>query len=362
MLSLKDTEEIIYLTWLYQEQVGLRVRVKYNLLLDKVALWISVASLSLAGQVISGYWDVFSHRVIFREKDPALNPAHISLYLSFLMMFISIIKTYGAIVKIGGYGNPFIKLLRIALIGAILQIVGGIWNELYHMLVSADEPAFFSPHEFVTLMILIVAIVTVKLTCLTYYTVKRRSLTLPILASFLSLWLIIAGIAMYVGDANAKSGGYTLASIIIAFIAPYTWIALRRIVNKFGYVSLLGLSYTLVNYMFLMVYGGAKHVPILGSFPEIPLGFVIAIASDSMLSLLLRINWLIRSLSIGTVSGSLFMITYYPYTPWIFSIEFTYGKIALLVFTTIAGALGGVFGLRLGNSLIRSYQQHEELS
>ena len=105
---------------------------------------ILLLSLSSYWQVASGYVDVFSHRFIFKAVDPALNPAHLSLYAASL---VGLYMVYLGLRRGDDSGGERIVRpgMLVALVGSVGEIVSGAFNELYHR-IFANTPITAPAH------------------------------------------------------------------------------------------------------------------------------------------------------------------------------------------------------------------------
>ena len=280
---------------------------------------IVLLSLSSYWQVASGYVDVFSHSFIFKAVDPALNPAHLSLYAASLVGFCMVYLGLRGGDDCGGKRIVRPGML-VALVGSGGEIVSGAVNELYHRIFANTPitvPAHLAIHGlFVVSMFLVTvgAIVSVALLQSSITDGARQryaSTSFGILIS--SAWMLLIGSASYLAAISGADRGGLYFLIAGSFLASALSVSALLLADRFGFVTLAVLSFFLFNAGLL--YGFERNLYLL----PVP---VLSAATGEALARRLRIlgKPLFSAVS-GAVFGILSYWLLYPYSYSFFGFE-----------------------------------------
>ncbi len=303
-----------------------------------------IASFGAVIQVLAGWWDVFSH-ILFGNVDPWWNPAHLTLYAAIAITIIGVWRGLRYSSK-----QPYVSLnpirfanvagLKLAGLGCLIEIIAGIWNELVHR-VFLNEPRIAPAHA-----LLIVGMLTVNLGMVIGLVIehgmvnhglvivsaaRRRTVALFVLLSFSAIWIAASGSFVYLGGAFRSFPVNWLMAFLLAFIATFVLIPVKRVMPDLGSGIAIGLAFNAVTYLLLVVY--------VGSSLYIPWGLLPIALFELIFYVLAPIVLFRRTMIFSSlVFGVFFWATYYPFTlylfPWSFGFQFP-------VFVLVLGSLGG---------------------
>lgn len=310
-----------------------------------------IASVGATIQVVAAWWDVYSH-LLFGSVDPWWNPAHLTLYLGFLITILAIHR---------GLRNhptqPFASLspikfqnvggLKLAAFGTGVEIVAGVWNEIVHH-VFQNEPRIAPAHGLLVLGMLIVAFGMVVGLAIEYGMIthgivsvslfRRRLTLLCVVLTFASIWLAAAGALIYLAQVFRTGLPNLLVAVILAFVAPLVLVPAKRVLPRFGVWFSIGIVLNTVSFFFLVIYAGA---PFFFPWGLIPLAML-----DMLVLGLRRIMPVARAIVISSMLlGLFFWALYYPYTLYLFSWSGSLTLPTLIVF--LGGAAGSILGDRV---------------
>lgn len=288
---------------------------------------LQLATIGIFIEVAAGYWDVYSHQL--QPIDPLWNPAHLTLYGGIGIAL-------GAIL-LGGRtrGVPAAPPMNLMTIGLLMQLLAGGFNEVWHFL-GGPRMTLEPPHVLLVMgMILaafggVVGLAGLRGLERLHGDVSLRS-DATLLLSFLTIWLLTAGSGIYTAYLLPTSlRGYMLP--VVAAITPLVIVPCARVLQRPGWLTLLGCGYAAINWVMLVAY--------LGVPAYIPWTVPAVAASEGLWILLRRSVAPITSAgAMGLASGLLFYWTFYPFT-----YEFTTsGGMPLISPGLVAGGLvGGV--------------------
>jgi hypothetical protein len=294
-----------------------------------------VLGLSSLWQAVSGYTDVFSHRFIFRNFDPPLNPAHISLYTASLTGLFSIYylrRETGTSLPATG------RAVNVALAGGVLEVSSGVANEFYHQAIEGFYPS--APLHFAIHASFVVSMLVVSLGCL-LASVSVSASGLPAWKgfsfSFSSLWLLLIGSVSYLIALAPQSVSGPLYLSVCSFLVSLISAPVLSSAPRPGSVTLAAAVWLAVNGALILYFTGIRlFVP----YP------VLAAAAVEYSSLKLRKYVHVSSgAAIGVASFWLF----YPY-----SFELLGGAAQTLILSAVLAALSGVLGSLAGVGAGRS--------
>jgi len=236
-----------------------------------------LASVGVIAQALSAYWDVYSHRVFFIDFDPWWNPAHLTLQGGALIVIAGLWVGF----RQNPQKSPFTLGFKVAWIGAAMEVVAGVWNEIWHV-IYLTEPIISPPHA-----LLVLGMITVIFGMLSgmtsYYTLiisqtSSRRFTLPILSTlvmmFASIWLVASGSVIYLAGILTTQTLRMIIVGVLSAIAPLVMIPALKTFQKMGSVIAIGLVFSLINWIFLVGYVGEE--------PYIPYGIITALVIEPL--------------------------------------------------------------------------------
>lgn len=214
---------------------------------------ILLLALSSYWQVASGYVDVFSHRFIFKTVDPALNPAHLSLYAASLVGFY--IVYLGLRGKDDSEGRRIVRPgMLVALLGAVGEIVSGVLNELYHRVfvnTPITTPAHLAIHGLFVVSMFVVAsgglIAVALLPGSKVSGVDRRYIAASFGVLISSVWTLLIGSAAYLAAVFPGDAGGPYLLVAGSFLAASVSVSALLLYKRFGFVTLAALTFFAFN-------------------------------------------------------------------------------------------------------------------
>jgi hypothetical protein len=241
-------------------------------------------------QTWSGYWDVYSHSFVFKQ-DPPLNPAHVALVASSLLALWLSWRLYSE-------DTAF----RLPLIGALVSLGSGAWNELQHRLIGEIEP-ISPPHAAYVTGLLVTQLGLV----LALAKGRREGLREGLKWALAALWLTGSGSALYV--AGLLSSLASTAALALLDALP-TLILVPSALSALGRTGLLlSSAFYAANALPLLALGTAR-LPWFALLPVPPLG---GLALDACAGLL-RGRQRAAGALLGLLAALLSPALYYPFS------------------------------------------------
>ena len=201
----------------------------------------------------AGYWDVYSHSLLFSGGGPPLNPAHLTLVASATATLLASSRLRGV--------NPG---YRAAFLSVVLELMAGVWNEVTHQ-TTGDLNPISPPHA-----LLVVGMVVTQAGLIAGFTCEtglfHRDWYLR--DSFTTLWLAVSGASIYVAGVLTEAGVHAPISFFLAFSSVMTIIPAALVGPPGTLLVMLGVSYP-ANLVPFMGMGGT---PILSAAPIVGLG------------------------------------------------------------------------------------------
>lgn len=299
-------------------------------------------------EVVAGYWDVYSHRVVFVDEDPWWNPAHGALLAGGLLLVASVLlwrrRVSAGAPRLPGYGW--------VAAGAALQVMGAAFNELWHAFIGPDPP--LSPPHVMVVVGMIAALfgVIVALAALRAGEAERGDLeergwrlALPLLLvlAFAAMWLAVVGSFLFTGALFEGSAFRYGAALFLATVAPVIVVPGVRTFGRFGPLTLVGAVVADVNWLFLVGYVGVD--------PYVPYGLVPFLLADALYHPLgRRAGPLPAAVAVGGLLALLYNLTFFPFILG-FPVAWPHAPDPSLLGILLAGGLGGLLGhLALGRT------------
>lgn len=169
-----------------------------------------LGSVGFSIQVFADWWDAYSH-LLFGKADPWWNPAHLTLYFGIGLVILAVWRGLRTIQGRPVFATPvrFANTtgLKTAGLGAIIQIIAGVWNEIVHH-VFLNEPKIAPAHALLIFGMLIVGFgmilglsienEMIRHDILIVSKLKRWLTLVCMILTFASIWLAAAGSLIYV--------------------------------------------------------------------------------------------------------------------------------------------------------------------
>lgn len=298
-----------------------------------------LASLGITIQVVSGWWDVYSHRIHFTEVDPWWNSAHFAMYAGALMVLVAAypwFKRRALSAEIFG--------MNIISAGAVTQILAGVWNEVVHRF-EPSEPPLSPPHVLLTVGMIVVNLGVLIGVSLEYGLVKegvtparpstKLLLAAMLIMTFAAMWLVSAGSIIYLARVFRTDETRLVIAALLAANMPLILAPALRVFGKPGPGLAIGAAYTVINYYFLVFYVGLPAYA--------PYGLITPAVFEAVYYATRRLGTFTASLLSGAVSGLFLSFTYFPFTPYLLNVDWPPLNQKFLLFVT-AALLGGVLG------------------
>lgn len=315
-----------------------------------------VCSLGTITQVLAGYWDVYSHRLIFKS-DPWWNPAHLTLYIGVAILLLGIamgLRRHGEDRKVA---RTYFLGYKLAALGAAMELVAGGWNEIWHNVLNLKDPPISPPHSLLTVGMMLASFGATIGLSLDYAVIRevgrrlRKFLTISALVlSFLSIWLVSSGGFIFVSGVYEHPAYRLIMVSMLSIITPLVLLPLIMVSRRLGYASLLGLLYAFVNWFFLVVYFRIPYYH--------PLSFLGPMAMDIAFFLsrpILKEEG--RCILVGLISSLLLSVTYHPFGPSLFRMGLVPALDLLHLLSLLSGSLGGILSLKVVRTLSRSLKE-----
>ncbi len=311
----------------------------------------ALATLGVAIQVLSGWWDVISHRILFTRADPWWNPAHITLYsggaLILLAIFMASKKSEG-FETILRMRTPALLGLSIITYSFTTEMIAAIWNETIHGL-RLQEPRIAPAHALLILGMIganygVIIGLSAELEGLrqgmiTFTTLQWRFLLVTLAVAFCSIWLLTAGSVVYVGGAFRSD---LLGAILLSFIGPVILIPAFAVVRKPGFVTFVALLSTLAYYAFTVL--------LFGESVFFPWAVLTAVLLEVIFWTINTRRRVLAQIILGAACGLTTYGLQYPFSDWVFNLTLP-TTISTQTFVLI---LAGVTGAILGHQLVSS--------
>jgi hypothetical protein len=251
-------------------------------------------AVGISTAAFASYFDVYSHRHIFVGTDPWWNPAHILLYAGFLVVLYGLVSD-----------RPKGVVGKISVLGVVLVIAAAAFNEVWHRVLLFGNPVpepfpVEPPHA-----LLAIGLIAIGLAALVYPLADPSAVTglvdrLAVAFIGGSLWLIVAGSALYVARAYQSSAALLFAVGVASFSASLFLVYATGVSGKFGYSTVSFGWFMLVYYAFFV-----------STADGLPLGLILVLVIDYLLSKERRFGVSTRPLVLPLIAG-LYGLIYYP--------------------------------------------------
>ena len=309
-----------------------------------------LGSVGFSLQVFAGCWDEYSH-LLFGKVDTGWNPARLTLYFGTGLVILAIWRGFQK-----SRARPVFPTtirftntsgLKIAGLGAIIQILAGGWNEITHHL-FLSEPQIAPAHVLLTFGMLIVGFGMVlglsiengmiRHDILIVADWKRWLIFICMILTFASIWLAAYGSLIYIASGVHGSIVTWLVAALLAGVATLVLVPAKRTLPDFGSATLIGVVFNCVGFALQVSYGRA---PVY-----FPWGLVPLLLFDVLVLLGKRVVAFEKAvLFSSTVPSFLFYATYYPFTQQLLPWASSFGSPVLILF------VGGFTGACLGNRI-----------
>jgi hypothetical protein len=242
--------------------------------------------------------------------------------------------------------------LKLACVGLGIQIIGGMWNEITHHFIKYESGITL------TNVLLVVGMLTVNLGMLVglsieYGMMKRDILIVDdwkvvltfvfLVLDFASVWLTMIGPFIFTAQISPPITSRWLLAMLMSISATLVLVPAKRVLPNPGSAGLISGAFNAFGFVTLVVY--LRHTP------YVPIGILSAFVFDISL---VGINGKFKRnraiLTASAIFGSLFYVTYYPYTinlfPWtIYPFVMTSLILGSLIGATIGMKIYGAFSI-----------------
>lgn len=279
-------------------------------------------------QIGGGNWDVTSHLLL--QPETFFTPSHAVLYSGILLLTISAIVGLFLLLRVKEIrGNAISLPLKLLIMGSALSLIAGPSDFLWHQIYGVD--GFLSP----THLLLITGMLTnslgsvIGLLRIRPFVKSRNMRTLNqgfTVIAFVALWLnLISYVYIFalpisngdLFDFNLNPVIESLTALIfLPIVNSSITIAILNSINKFGYLTLIGLGVLLLTSLtnILPSYEIAEFLPYYLLSVTLFIIVDIILYKKSSLSMY-EMNRNSRLIIAGALSGSLFYLIGYPWLP-----------------------------------------------
>lgn len=298
-------------------------------------LGLALVAAGVFWEATSGYWDVYSHRIIFKQFDPWWNPAHLSIYAGVALAIIAL-----AWATRDAPGPALRPAFRLMTLGVGMQLAAGIFNEAWHRL---GGPLLLLEPPHVLLVLGMIAAAFGAITGLATLVVGRgeaggrswRSVTdVGLLLAFASMWLVVVGSMIFVAFAQEFQGGPLRLplAMMVAAVGALVALPVVRAAPWPGFATALGALVAAVNWLLLVGY--------LGIEAYVPWG-VVPLAVLDLLQYLLgpRLQPTPMALLHGGILGALTYLASFPFAIRLLALP---GANLDTLAVTVSGIVGGL--------------------
>lgn len=295
--------------------------------------------------MFAGWWDVYSH-ILLGAVDPWWNPAHLTLYFGIGLVIVAAwrgLRNKSRPPLMGPIQFVNVAGLKLATVGSVIQIIAGIWNEIVHHIIKY-EPKVAPAHA-----LLVIGMLTINLGMLVglsieYGMIKRNILVVDtwkravtfilIVLLFASVWLATAGSLIFVARIFHSLQNRWVLSILMSISATLVLVPAKRVLPNLGTAGLISLVFNAFGYFMLVIYLGNSYYVPFGIIPGFIFDALVICLSD-------RLPHTQVTLLTSVIFGSLFYITYYPYSAYLFPWTVYPLVVVNLMLGSLCGALIG---------------------
>ena len=294
-------------------------------------------------QGLAGGWEGYSH-LLSGSVDFWWNPVHLMFYSGMAIVIAASWRGFSDRSRPPTLSPVhFVNLagLKLAAVGLGIQIVAGIWNEIIHHFIKYESS--------ITLVniLLVVGMLTIKLGMLVglsieYGMMKRDILVVDdwkvvltfvfLVLVFASVWLTTIGSFIFTTQISNSVASRWVLAMLMSISATLVLVPAKKVLPNPGSAGLISGVFNAFGFVMLVVY--LRHTP------YVPIGILSAFGFDLLLA-----NGRLRrshaSLIASAIFGSLFYVTYYPYTIDLFTWTIYPFVVASLILGSVIGAIIG---------------------
>jgi len=297
-------------------------------------------------QGLAGGWGVHS-QTLSGSADLWWNPVHLMFYSGIAIVIAAIC------LGLRDQSRPptpspvhFVNLagLKLAAVGLGIQIIAGIWNGITHHFIKYESGITL------TNVLLVVGMLTVNLGMLVglsieYGMMKRDILVVDdwkvvltfvfLVLGFASVWLTTIGSFIFTTQLSYSVASRWVLAMIMSISATLVLVPAKKVLPNLGSASLISGVFNAFGFVTLVVY--LRHTP------YVPIGILSAFGFDMLLvGIGRKFKRNQAALIASAIFGSLFYVTYYPYTINLFPCTIYPFVIASVILGSVIGAAIGM--------------------
>ncbi|MGO9643351.1 MAG: hypothetical protein ACLPY5_01240 [Candidatus Bathyarchaeia archaeon] len=305
--------------------------------------------LGSTGSIIQGLacgWGAYSH-TLSGSVDLWWNPVHLMFYSGIAIVIAAVCR------GLRDQSRPptlspvhFVNLagLKLAVVGLTIQIIAGIWNEITHHFIRYESSVTLAN------VLLVIGMLTINLGMLVGLSIEYGMMKSDILVvddwkvvltfiflvlGFASVWLTTIGSIIFTAQMSHSVASRWALAMLMSISATVVLVPAKKVLPNPGSAGLISGIFNAFGFVTLVVY--LRHTP------YVPIGILSALGFDLLLvdigGKFKRNN---ATFIASAIFGSLFYVTYYPYTINLFAWTIYPIVMASLILGSVIGAIIGV--------------------
>ncbi len=234
--------------------------------------------------------------------------------------------------------------LKLAVVGLTIQIIAGIWNEITHHFIRYESSVTLAN------VLLVIGMLTINLGMLVGLSIEYGMMKSDILVvddwkvvltfiflvlGFASVWLTTIGSIIFTAQMSHSVASRWALAMLMSISATVVLVPAKKVLPNPGSAGLISGIFNAFGFVTLVVY--LRHTP------YVPIGILSALGFDLLLvdigGKFKRNN---ATFIASAIFGSLFYVTYYPYTINLFAWTIYPIVMASLILGSVIGAIIGV--------------------
>jgi len=305
-----------------------------------------LGSTGLIIQGLAGEWGAYFQK-LSGSADLLWNPVHLTFYSGIAIVIAAICcgfrdRSRPPILSPVQFVN--LTGLKLAGVGLGIQIIGEIWNEITRHFIKYESG------NMLTNVLLVVGMLTVNLGMLVglsieYGMMKRDILIVEdwkvvltyvlLVLDFASIWLTMVGPFISTAQISHPVASRWVPAMLMSISATLVLVPAKRVLPNPASASLISGAFNTFGFVTLVVY--LRHTP------YVPIGILSAFVFDALLvGIGGKITRNRAILTASAIFGSLFYVTYYPYTIDLFPWTIYPFVMATLILGSLIGATIGM--------------------
>ncbi len=296
-------------------------------------------------QVLAGGWEAYSHIL---SVDPWWNPVHLMFYSGVAIVIAAVCRGFMDQCRPPSLSPvQFVNLagLKLAAVGLAIQIIAGIWNEITHHFIKYESSITLAN------ILLVIGMLTINLGMLVglsieYGMMKRDILVVDdwkvvltfvfLVLVFASVWLTTIGSFIFTTQISHSVGSRWILAMLMSISATLVLVPAKKVLANPCSAGLISGVFNAFGFVTLVVY--LRHTPYA------PIGILSALGFDLLLDFNGKFKRNQATLVASAIFGSLFYVTYYPYTINLFLWTIYPFVMASLI---LGSAIGAIIGMKI---------------